>query len=274
MVVMRLGSRLFIACGVLLVPVTTPRTIEAQAVPSYDISTVKPHDSNDSDTSLNFRPANLHITNQTVQQLIAISWNVRPWLVSGLPPWGKSDHFDVDAKVSEPDMAVLRALPDEDRRLMMQNLLRDRFHLSVHAETRTLPVYELSVVPDEGAKLKTSPPLPPAEPGRPAPRRSRRMSQNDGRLTGTGVTIRDLADHLANELERYVVDRTGLTGDYDLTLKWTPEDGTKPADAGMAGETAPPLATAVREQLGLRLTPAKGSVPTIVVDHIEPPTDN
>lgn len=259
------GTAVFVA-GMMV-----PSTARAQAVPSYDISTIKPHDESDGDTSLNFRLANLHMTNQTVQQLISIAWNVRPWLVSGLPPWGKSQRFDVDAKVSEPDTVALRALSDEDRRLMIQNLLKERFHLVLRAETRTLPVYELSVLPDEDAKLKPSAALPPAEPGQPAPRRSSRMSKNVGRLSGTRVTVRELADHLGNELERYVVDKTGLTGDYDFTLKWMPDDGSKPTDAG---ESAPPLATAVREQLGLKLTPARGAVPTIIVDHIEPPTEN
>jgi uncharacterized protein (TIGR03435 family) len=272
---MKLLSRSLIPFHLALaIALLAPRLVIAQAVPSYDISTVKPHDANDGNVSVNARPANLRISNMTAQGLIAMAWDVRPWLVSGLPPWGKSERFDVDAKVSEPDMVALRALSDEDRRLMIQNLLKERFHLLLRAETRTLPVYELSVMPDEGSKLKASAALPPAEPGQPAPHRSRRMSQNDGRLTGTGVTVRDLADHLGNEMERYVVDKTGLPGDYDFTLKWMPEDGSKPADAGVAGEPAPPLATAVREQLGLRLTPAKGPVPTIIVDHIEPPTDN
>ena len=246
----------------------------AQVVPGYDISTVKPHDPSDGDVSVNTRPANLRIGNMTAQQLIAMAWNVRPWLVNGLPPWGRSDHFDVDAKVSDPDMAALRALSDEDHRLMVQNLLKERFHLAVHSETRTLPVYELSVIP-EGAKLKPSAPLPPPELGQPAPHRSRSMSKNDGHILGTGVTLRAFADSLANELERYVVDKTGLTGDYHIELKWTPEDSSsRPSDAGVAGEPAPPLAAAVREQLGLRLIPAKGPVPTIIVDHIELPTDN
>ncbi|SEB92178.1 TIGR03435 family protein [Terriglobus roseus] len=258
----------------LAVAVLMPGLAIAQAVPSYDISTVKPHEANDGNVSVNVRPANLKISNMTAQNLIALAWNVRPWLVTGLPPWGKSGHFDVDAKVSEPDLTALRALSDEERRLMIQNLLKERFHLDVHSETRTLPVYELSVMP-EGDKLKPSAPLPAPEPGQPAPRRSASMSKTDGHIVGKGVSIRGLADSLANELERYVVDKTGLTGDYDVELRWTPQDSTNaPGDAGIAAEPSPPLATAVREQLGLRLTPSKGPVPAIVVDHIEPPTDN
>ncbi|AFL86374.1 Protein of unknown function (DUF3738) [Terriglobus roseus DSM 18391] len=274
LLVMKLSYRFCSCSAVLAVALLAAGPAAAQAVPTYDISTVKPHDPNDGDISVNFRPANLHISNMTAQQLIALAWNVRPWLVSGLPPWAKSDHFEVDAKVSEPDMAALRALSDEERRQMVQNLLKERFHLAAHAETRTLPVYDLTVMP-EGVKLTPSASLPAPEAGKPAPRRSRSMSQNDGHLVGKGADIRSLADSLANELERYVVDNTGLKGDYDIDLKWTPDDASKtPADAGLAGEPAPPLATAVRDQLGLKLTPSKGPVPAIVVDRIEPPTAN
>lgn len=272
---MKLSSRsLNSFCAALAAALLIPGMAFAQAVPIYDISTVKPHDASDGNVSVNVRPANLTISNMNAQSLIAMAWNVRPWLVSGLPPWGKSDHFDVAAKVSEPDMAALRSLSGEDRRVMIQTLLKERFHLAVHEETRSLPVYELTVMP-EGAKLKPSVPLPAPEPGKPVPRRSTSMSKTDGHLYGTGTTIRGLADSLANELERYVVDKTGLTGDYDVDLKWTPQDSTStPEDAGVDAEPSPPLATAVREQLGLKLTPARGPVPAIVVDHIEQPTAN
>jgi uncharacterized protein (TIGR03435 family) len=272
---MKIYARWIFRCSAALVTVVlTLPSVKAQTVPAFDISTIKPHDPSDLDVSVNTGRANLRISNMTAQQLIAMAWNVRPWLVSGLPAWGKSDHFEVNAKVSEPDMRVLRALSAEDRGLMVQNLLKDRFHLAVHAETRVLPVYELSVAP-EGAKLKPSAALPIVEPGQPAPKRSQSLSKGDSHLVGKGITIRTLADSLANNFERYIVDDTGLSGDFDIELNWTPDsDSGAPGDAGIPGESAPPLATAIRKQLGLRLTPSKGPVPTIVVDHIEVPTDN
>ena len=182
---------------------------------------------------------------------------------------------------------------------MLQSLLADRFHLKVHIETRELPVYAL-VVARGGSKLKASTPepatppdqdAPPSPPGGPddaphsPPKGSMfvRMSSTGVQANATDSTVESLATMLTNQPDiggRQVIDKTGLTGKYDWTLKWTPTVGM--AMRGMdngAKETsgepdAPGLFTALEEQLGLKLEPQKAPVEVVVIDHVEPPTAN
>ncbi len=97
----------------------------------------------------------------------------------------------------------------------------------------------------------------------------------NGQLRATSVPIATLADSLSYQVERFIVDKTGLTGVYDLSLRWTPEDKTgKDIDSGVPGDQPPAIYTALKEQLGLQLSPSKGPVPTLVVDHAEMPEQN
>ena len=94
------------------------------------------------------------------------------------------------------------------------------------------------------------------------------MSQHNRDLTATGIPMTSLATALSSDLQRVVIDKTGLTARYDLTLHWSRED--IPPD-----DSAPPvLFTALQEQLGLKLVPAKAPVPTFVIDHVEMPSEN
>jgi uncharacterized protein (TIGR03435 family) len=90
---------------------------------------------------------------------------------------------------------------------------------------------------------------------------------------------RTLTQELAKELGRVVIDKTGIDGRYDVTLKWTPDSGTTPVNSGTEGTAAPPdsgpsIFTAIQEQLGLKLEPAKGPVQVLVIDHVEMPSEN
>ena len=111
------------------------------------------------------------------------------------------------------------------------------------------------------------------------------MMFGPGQLTGQGIPIAKMADVLSQLLHRTVVDKTGLMGKYDITLKWTPEEGLGPAVPGPGGapqraESAPPpdsgpsIFTAIQEQLGLKLESTKGPVETLVIDHVETPSEN
>jgi uncharacterized protein (TIGR03435 family) len=142
---------------------------------------------------------------------------------------------------------------------MLQSLLADRFQLRVHYESRIQPIYEL-VLAKGGFKLK---PLP-------ADHERGGMSGRPGEMILHGMSIADLARSLSmsNEAGRAVVDKTGLTGNYEIDLKWTPDDQQGTPDAGST------LFTALEEQLGLKLEPAKGPVDTLVIDHVEKPSEN
>ncbi len=97
---------------------------------------------------------------------------------------------------------------------------------------------------------------------------------NDGVLTLTSLPLSALTGALAGELHRTVIDKTGLAGDYDLKLKWTPDDDAHDVSDNGAVNPSPDLFTALQEQLGLKLVPAKGPVTTLVVDHAEKPSAN
>lgn len=197
---------------------------------------------------------------------------MKSWLVFGLPPWAESARYDILGKASDVDPAVMKKLTPEQRREMMLGLLHDRFGLQAHMETKPQPVYELSVLP-EGIKFHQAP-LPQPVDGEPAPKRNRSTSTSNGKLTAKGISITDLASTLSYQVERVIVDKTGLTGEYDFELTWTPEDKAgKEVDNG-TGDTPPVIFTALKEQLGLKLTPSKAPVPTVVVDKVVPPEEN
>jgi uncharacterized protein (TIGR03435 family) len=154
----------------------------------------------------------------------------------------------------------------------MQTLLADRFHLQLHRETRELPAYTLTVAKG-GSKLEQS------------KSRELRMNWGMGRFDYRGAPMSMLATTLTQLAGRIVVDQTGLTGNYDLTLQWTPDEAQsqvfrRAGDWASAGEASipdasgPSLFTALKEQLGLRLEATKAPIEMLVVDHAEHPSEN
>jgi len=178
---------------------------------------------------------------------------------------------------------------------MLQVLLEDRFKLTLHRENRQLPVYELTIGKG-GAKLQSSKegsctpysvdsPPPASTPGAPRPNFCGfHMTPDYGlnrTLDGKGITMAALAANLSRTyvslLGRNVIDRTGLTGGYDVHLKWAMDSLSAPAGLNTAPPsdvTGPSIFTALQEQLGLKLESAKGPVEVLVIDHIERPSVN
>ena len=149
---------------------------------------------------------------------------------------------------------------------MLLPVLEERFNLKLYRhETREITVYEL-VVAKGGSKLKESAPDTAGTNGNPM-RRSMLLN-GIGHLESHGTSIDPLAHELSRALGRTVFDKTGLTGNYDYTLEWTPDDGP-PTDT-----VGPSLFTAVQEQLGLKLEAQKEPVDVVVIDHIDKPSPN
>lgn len=233
----------------------------AAKAPAFDFVTVKPG-KHMPDTGIQTRATrdSYSATNISMEVLISDAYGLQMEnLVTGLPGWAKSATFDIEAKMDADTAAAYQKLPrkqqKEQDRLMMQSLLTDRFNLIVHHATKQLPVYAL-VLAKGGSKLKESNTKQTWE------------TVEDGRMDFTDAPLETVAIGLSFALERIVVDETGLTGKYDLTLKWTPDEERGAADAG------PSIFTAVQEQLGLKLKSTTGPVDTIVVDHIERPSPN
>ena len=237
------------------------------ALPAYDIVVVKPNHSLARQMSMDMDEASLRAENVPLNVLLVNAYGIRQGLMFGLPGWANSARFDVTAKVTDQDLKDLRKLSREQRQAMLAALLVDRFHLKTHTEIKTLPVYEL-VVAKSGPKLTTTI-IPPPDTKNPDPLGYVNLDVHGTDVSAAGVTIADLAMNLSYPLDRTVINKTGLTGRYDFQLRWT-ADGV-----GTGATDAPPdLFTAIQEQLGLKLQAAKGPVTTLVIDHVEQPTDN
>jgi len=219
-------------------------------------------------------PDGYHVGNGTLKYLIMDAYGVKWDSIVGGPDWIGATGYDIDAKVTPAADAPPPRLTSAQRRQMIQSLLADRFKLVVHNETKDAPIYDLELAKG-GSKLPLTTPNDTFAKGikgfdgNSAPI-GYLMPLGLGRRFGQAVTIASLAESLSHELKRPVVDKTGLTGKYDLSLQWTPDN--TPDDSPLAG--GPSLFTAIQEQLGLKLSSTHGPVKTLVIDHVEPPSPN
>lgn len=209
----------------------------------------------------------IQFTGVTLRNLVSIAWGVRLFQVIGGPGWIDKEGFDIDAlpPIDSANPADPATLSREQRKVgeRLRSLLADRFGLTIHRESREQPVYVL-VAAKEGPKLKES------NTGTNFIRAGR------GSITGQSVSLRMLVINLANVLDRQVIDKTGLTGSYDFELKWSPDIiSSGPDGPPLPSDTEEPsLFTALADQLGLKLEPAKGPVQVWVIDGIQRPSLN
>jgi bla regulator protein blaR1 len=288
-----------VAVPVVLGLVNRPPRILAQllqtdsaAVQPFDVASIKPSRSGEDRVQLFMSPGKFTTRGQTVKEVIEFAYDIKSDnQLSGGPSWINSEKYDIEAKEEASVAEKLQKLPFEEHakqvRLMVQALLADRFKLKVSHEMKDLPVYAL-VVAKGGSKLKPTEVSPPAADGTSEPKKQFRgvRMMGPGELSATNIDLSFLADILSGqpELGRLVVDQTGLMGNYDWTLKWTPEQSAsmfKSADGSHAAADAPPpdssgpsIFTALQEQLGLKLEPRKGPVETLVIDSVEKPSEN
>ena len=205
-----------------------------------------------SDTSTT--PGRLSLVNVTMLSVVLRAFGVMPPQIVGAPGWLTSERYDI--------LAVTRdgtPLTDVARREYLQNLLADRCRLRFHRETREIRVY--SLLPSSGGSRLAGHAGPGDYSMRVQPADDERV-----RLRSTRGNIPRLAEILTGQLGELVVDRTGVSGEYDFTLEWAPNANTSAAGAS--------LFTAVAEQLGLRLEPGKLPMDAIVIDRIERPTED
>lgn len=243
-------------------------------LPDFDVVSVRENKGESHMMRSQYTADGINFENISIKNLIASAYNVKLYLISGGPSWVNSAGFDVQAKVAAEDVPLFKKLSPTQRGLLLRKLLIERFHLTVHTETKTLPVYDL-VVASGGSKLKASAPDPPPPPDADPsdkPKMTGRISMGSGMVKLERMPLTALADQLSYSLDHPVIDKTGLTGKYDLDLKWRPDN--RPPSDNSAGDDLPSLFTAVQEQLGLKLESSKGPVDTLVIDHIEMPTQN
>jgi uncharacterized protein (TIGR03435 family) len=263
----------------------TPQAPQAASTPSpsFEVASIKPNRSSDGLRRLMFAPDGLSANGLPVKMLIGFAYNVKDFQISGGPGWIESERYDIEAKMDESTITALKKLTPEQavdqRRLMVKSLLAERFNLKVSHSSKELPIYAL-LVAKNGPKLTKSADVQPG-PGGAGPRPMMRRQMGD--LTATAIPMDMLADMIAREIGRNVVNKTGLKGLYDFTLHFTSERqgpaAGGPADAGpapaaLSDSSGPSLFTALQEQLGLKLESQKGPVEIVVIDSVEKPSEN
>ena len=193
-----------------------------------------------------------------IQQAYAL---LHPTLILNAPEWVQTGSlWNIDAKVASEDAASYAALKPSEKFYMMRSVLTDRFHMKAHMERREIPVYDL-VIAKGGPKLKQATPQDAAK--------GHLWMRTPGDLEAVDTAIVSLPIMLNAEVGRAIVDKTGLTGRYDFTLKYLAASGAAADDTG-----GPSIFTAIQEQLGLKLQPAKAPMDVLVIDSIERPSDN
>jgi len=199
----------------------------------------------------------------------------------GAPAWIYKDRFAIEAKLPEglPAYSQRQFVGGRAPQLnqMLQALLEDRFKLKVHWEARTIPIYALTVG-KKGQKL--TPTAEPAEQRPNAMNGSKRLpnGNNLSTLNAVDSSMQDFANSLGEGMDRPVLDRTGLKGNFDFKVEWESEpDAPSNSGPGMIGRfmhAGPAMFSAIEEQLGLKLESTKGPVQVLVIDHVEPPSPN
>jgi uncharacterized protein (TIGR03435 family) len=209
----------------------------------------------------------------TLKSPIPDAYGVRNDAVSGWPGWADSVRFDIEARMDPETADALHKLPkqqqDVQRQLMLRSLLADRFRLKVHRSTEVRNAYELALAKN-GPRMNED--NPSQDMGgnlwQDGVRPSTDWSTSDRKISGHAMPLSILVNGLQGAVGAIIVDKTGLTGRFDVVLHWNPVDRQAP------DSTEPSLFTALGEQLGLRLKPTKTTVNTIVIDRLEMPSPN
>ncbi len=268
----------------------------------FEVASVRPNTSSNTRARVEMQPGGRYtVTNVPLRTLVINAYGLQATQLLGAPDW-IAERFDIIAKADE-ELGPLELGPPASReapsreQLMMRSLLAERFKLSVHRESRDMPVYHLVLARNDG---KLGPELKPSsidcraliearmaqglkpEPPQPGERPQCGAWVGFGELTAGGQPLRELISLLSATVQRNVVDRTGLSGNFDIHLKWTP-DQLPPRPAGLPADqpvrmngvvidpNGPSIFTALQEQLGLKLEPARGPVEVLVIDHVERP---
>ena len=229
--------------------------VAQQTTAKFEVASVHLNKSGERRYGVNPKGSRFTATNMSLFLLVQWAYEMEDFRISGGSSWLKSDRFDIAADAAAPHTIA-------QFRLLLQQLLRDRFQLEVHKQPKELAIYELTVAKG-GMKLKEAKCV-----GAPGPANPCGGTSGSGRggLIGRAVPMATLAKDLSGMLERPVLDKTKLMGEYDFDLTWTPDETSRrgPADADeqQASANGPSLFTAIQEQLGLALKSGKSASST------------
>jgi uncharacterized protein (TIGR03435 family) len=189
----------------------------------------------------------------TTKSLIEFAFGIKSFQLEGGPGWLDGNNYDFVATTGDATPLTTQTLEP-----YLQSLLSERFHLVYHRQEKEFSVYALMTA-------KGGPKLTPATGDTKDSGTDSHGNNGITHMTGTSITMAGFASYLANQLDRPVIDRTGVQGRYDVKLDWSRSE---------TDTTVPSIFSALQEQLGLRLEAAKGPVEILVVDSVDPPTPN
>ena len=248
-----------------------PKPMPADAKPGIDVATVKPSTPGRPGKLFTFQGRSVVTINTSMNDLVTFAYGLHTKQIIGAPDWFATDQFDIDAVPDvggRPNLVQLR--------VVIQNLLADRFKFTFHHEQRELSAYILTVAAG-GPKFAKSTAGPNDPPGFFFP-------GGLGNLTVRNMNMKEFTEGMqASVMDKPVIDQTGLTEKYDFILKWTPDDsqfagfrsaGAPPTPPSDDPNAPPSLYTAIQEQIGLKMGPGKAPDDVIVIDHVEKPSAN
>jgi|SRR6185437_4009943 len=222
---------------------------------TFDTASIKANVSGSEHSEINDpKGGRLTVVNATLSSIVRNAWNLRSFQVDRLPGWADTARYDIDARF-DPSLEM-----NEDRiEEMLQALLAERFAMKTHWIAREMPIYALATARG-GMKLTASTSVSPQ------PIISGGAGAGSETLVFTKASMKLLAFYLGSQVERPVVDVTGLNGVYDFQLTWAPNETVE--------SKAPSIFRALQDQLGLQLEAQKGPVPVLVVDQLKPASPN
>jgi uncharacterized protein (TIGR03435 family) len=251
-------------------PPSPMKSMPEGADPTFEVATLKPNKSGGANIKmLRFGANDFEMRNASLINVIAFAYDVQAKQIIDGPEWMSHDRYDIKAK------ADTEGFPNPtQQRSLVRKLLADRFKLTFHADKKEMSAYVLTVV-KTGAKLKQTDFAGPGMSFGFVPENSCIT------LPVRNATMAEFSGILQSMvLDRPVVNDTGLTGKYDFSLKFVPDDsqfnGSPPMRKGQtdANDEAPNLFEAIRQQLGLKLEEHKTAVDAIAIDHVEKPSAN
>ena len=269
-----------ISLGARLAPLAAQERPILEPRLSFEVASVN-IDTSQTRTPMQWQPGGHFVASVPVLSLVSIGYQVPLYRVEGLPDWARTTRFLINARAKQqPDI--------EERPAYYRGLLVDRFHFAAHSERRDMDVYTLTLARGDGKlgpglrrsdvncdeviaenrrrNLGGEPPQLPAAGVRP----TCLAVGGAASMTAGATELAPLIGMLAGELGRPVIDKTGLSGRFDIDFRAAPSR----AREGSPGTALPPISTALEDQLGLKLQAGRGSVEVLVIDRLEMPSEN
>lgn len=240
----------------------------------FAVAAIRPSQPGTRSWKMEFTPTGFTARNVSLRTLTEEAFNAyEPGQLVGGTKWFDKATFDVEAKIDPDEQPNFRALTLPERRSILKDLLEQRFQLEAHREERHLSAFAL-VAANRGVKLHETEAAAQVH-GAVLGIEGLVTMSGPGVLEGTGLTSGQVCELLTGYVGRVVTDQTGLTGRYDIALRWNPGASATASDGSAESETGlPSIETALREQLGLRLVATRSMTSVVVVDKAELPSSN